>query len=119
MDTTAENEYFYAVRSFVPEFIYKYSSHHSEVLDKYKNEESFKKGFAVSGTLLSEFYQYADTEGLKDNKTKDRVIEEKLKLSLKAFLAKQTWRSDGYYYIENDNDAVIKTAVQTLQKAAQ
>jgi carboxyl-terminal processing protease len=116
MDTSGENEYFYAVRSFVPEFIYKYSSHHSDVLDKYKTEESFKKDFAVNQNLLDEFYQYADAEGLKDDKTRDKKVEDKLKLSLKAFLAKQTWRSDGYYYIINDNDAVIKTAVNTLEK---
>lgn len=119
LDTSGENEYYFAVRSFVPEFIYKYSSHHADVLGQYKSEEDFKKNYNINPAVLDEFYKYADEEGLKEDKAKDKKVEEKLKLSLKAFLAKQTWRSDGYYYVVNDNDVVIKTAVQTLEKESQ
>ncbi len=112
-DTSSENEYFYSVRSFIPEFVYKYSSQHGEVLNKFKSPEDFKKGFQVTDELLNNFYNYAQAAGLKRNTTKDNLLTDKVKLNLKAFLAKQDWRMDGYYYIINDGDKVIQTAMKT------
>jgi carboxyl-terminal processing protease len=116
MDTSGNNEYFFAVRNFVPEFIYKYSSQHADLLEKYKSEEDFKKNFVVTDGMEDEFYKYASTAGLKDDKSKDRKVEDKVKLNLKAFLAKQVWRMEGFYYIVNDDDNVVKTAVHQLMR---
>lgn len=116
MDTSADNEYFFAVRSFVPEFIYKYSSDHPQFMEKYKTMEEFNNGFAVSQQMLDEFYGYAITAGLKEQKARNPRIAERVKLNLKAFLAKQVWRMDGYYFVTNQDDNVIKTALQTLSK---
>ncbi len=116
MDTSVNNEYFYAVRSFVPEFIYKYSSQHANVLEQYKSEADFKKNFVVSDGMEDDFFKYATSAGLKEDKTKDHNVEEKVKLNLKAFLAKQMWRMEGFYYIVNDDDKVVKTAVAKLSE---
>ncbi len=115
MDTSANNEYFLTARSFVPEFVYKYSSTHADVLEKFKSPEDFKKNFVVSDELVNEFYQYAEPKGLKSGKEKPQLVVSKLKISLKAFLAKQTWRTDGYYYIQNGDDEVIKAALNVLK----
>ena len=37
-------------------------------------------------------------------------------MNLKAFIAKQIWRTDGYYYIINDDDNVIKAALDKLRQ---
>ena len=95
MDTTAESEYFYAVRSFIPEFVYNYSSH-NDVLSKFKSEDDFKKNYQVSDALLNEFYTHAFAAGLKANEARQAKITAKVKLNLKAFLAKQIWRMDGF-----------------------
>ncbi len=112
MDTSADNEYFYTVRSYVPEFVYKYSSLHSDLLDRYSSKEAFKKEFHASDELVKEFYDYATQAGLKVNKVRDAQIASKLKLNLEAFIAKQKWRLEGYYYIVNVDDNVINTALQ-------
>lgn len=114
MDTTAESEYFYAVRSFIPEFVYKYSSH-NDVLSKFKGEEDFKKNYVVSDGLLNDFYIYAFAAGLKKNEARQAKITEKVKLYLKAFLAKQVWRADGFYYVINSSDNVVETAIKKMQ----
>lgn len=115
MDTSTNNEYFLTARSFVPEFVYRYSSTHADVLEKFKSPEDFKKNFVVLDELVNEFYQYTETKGLKIGTEKQQLIVSKLKLNLKAFLAKQRWRTDGYYYIQNGDDEVIKAALEALK----
>jgi carboxyl-terminal processing protease len=112
MDTSANNDYLYQLRSFVPEFVYKYSSQHSGFLDSYKNVEQFRKDFKVTDALVAEYYSYALQAGLKQDKTKDANVAAKLRLNLAAFIAKQKWRLEGYYYIINETDDVIKAAVK-------
>lgn len=115
IDTSSTNEYFFPVRSFVPEFVYKYSSKHADMLERFKSIDEFKKGFSVSDELVNEFYQYAQTEGLKRNVVKEKQVEEKVKLTLKAFFAKQIWRMDGFYNIINTDDNVITKAVDMMK----
>ena len=115
VDTSSDNEYFYSVRSFIPEFVYKYSSNHADVLEKYSSIEDFKKNFTVTSELENEFFSYAQTAGLKRNATKEAKVDAKIKLNLKAFFAKQIWRMDGYYNISNADDKVIAKAIETLK----
>jgi carboxyl-terminal processing protease len=115
MDTTAESEYFYAVRSFIPEFVYKYSSQHADVLSRFKTEEEFKKDYEVSDGMMNDFYTYAFAAGLKKNEARQAKIGAKVKLNLKAFLAKQIWRMDGFYYIINSSDDVVETAINKMK----
>lgn len=116
MDTSADNEYFFTVGSFIPEFSYKYSSQHSGVGDRYKSVKDFDKNFEVSDELLKDFYTYASSAGLKLNEEKDKRLKQKIRMSLKAFFAKQLWRTNGYYYVMNQSDKVIGTAVDILNK---
>jgi carboxyl-terminal processing protease len=118
MDTTSESEYFYAVRSFIPEFVYKYSSLHADMLGKFKDEEDFKKDYVVSDEMVSDFYKYAMAAGLKPNEARKAKVVDKVKLNLKAFLAKQVWRMDGYYYILNPGDNVVNTAIDKLNNTS-
>lgn len=111
IDTSADNDYLYQLRSFVPEFVYKYSSQHSGLLDNYKDIEQFSREFKVTDALVAEYYAYALQSGLKQNKTKDAHLAEKLRLNLQAFIAKQKWRLEGYYYIVNTTDNVVNAAL--------
>lgn len=116
VDTSAEGEYFFTVRASIPEFVYKYSSQHSGLLDGYKTKEDFRKNFVVTDAMLNEFYTYAVAAGLQRNAAKDAKIATKLKLNIEAFIAKQTWRLDGYYYIINETDNVLNTAVSKMNE---
>lgn len=115
MDTSADNEYYFAVRSFVPEFVYKYSADHPEFLNKYKSLQEYSSGFAVSDALYNEFISYATAKGLKDKKERDGHIAPKIKTTLRAFFAKQVWRMEGYYFIANQDDSVVKAALEKMK----
>jgi carboxyl-terminal processing protease len=115
IDTGGESEYFYAVRSFIPEFVYKYSSQHADLLNRFKSEQDFKNNYVVTDQMLSDFYKYATAAGLKNNDARDAKITERVKLNLMAFLARQVWRMDGFYYILNADDNVMKAAIDKLK----
>lgn len=112
LDTSAENDYVFALRSYVPEFVYKYTSKHPGLMDSYKDVRQFRKEFVVTPEMISEYYTHAINAGLKQDKARDVKAESKLKLYIEAFMAKQQWRLEGYYYIVNENDNVIKKALE-------
>ncbi len=115
MDTSADNAFFFNVRAHVPEFVYKYYSQHAGLLAAYKTPQDFGKQYTVTNEMVLEFYKYAESAGLKRNADKEAKTEAKLKLNLKAFLAKQLWRMDGFYYIINEDDKVVKAALDKLK----
>lgn len=112
LDSSADNDYVYALRTYVPDFIYKYTSQHPGLLDSYKDVKQFRKEFVVTPDMLSAYYTHALAAGLKQDKAKDAKAEPKLKMFLEAFMAKQQWRLEGYYYIVNENDNVVKKALE-------
>ncbi len=114
-DTASENEFITAAFPFLREFAYNYNSLHASVPDNFKSVADFKNKFIVTESLMKEFYNYAKAEGLKNDNGQEKVAEPKLKLYLKAFLAKQIWRNDGYYYIINETDPVVNKALEVLK----
>ncbi len=114
IDTSGENEGFYTLLSSAREFVYKYFSLHTEKLNSYKTKEEFSKQFAVTSEMMNDFYAFAEAKGLKRDAAKEAKYEAKLKLNLKAFIAKQLWKMDGYYYIANTDDKVLKVALEKL-----
>ncbi len=115
-DTSSDIDYFYRLRTYVPEFIYRYSSQHPELLKKFRNPQDFDNSFQPDNVLIDAFYSHSVSLGLKRDLKKDQAVSWKLKQQLKAFLAKQQWRSEGYYYITNQDDKVVKTAITELSK---
>jgi carboxyl-terminal processing protease len=119
LDTVLNNEKMYRIKSFVPEFVYKYTSEHPEVLSKYKTVQEFKKGFDVDAALYNEFMEYVKKSINIDGQsplalTLSPVQVESTRHYLEAFIAKQNWRMDGFYYILNDEDVVVKEALKRM-----
>jgi hypothetical protein len=43
-------------------------------------------------------------------------VENKINQEIKAYLAEQKWRTDGFYYILNEDDKVVGKALQVIAK---
>lgn len=114
-DTSIVTDYLLQLRGYVPEFVYKYTSANPEVMDAYTDLQHFDQKFTVSSMLINDFYTYAVKAGLKRDVTKDKLAEAKLRQYIKAFLAKQKWRLDGYYFIINQTDEVVNAALMHKQ----
>jgi carboxyl-terminal processing protease len=75
----------------------------------------FKQKFEVPSSLLENFKTYAVKNGVTDEK-KFGLYTKKIEDYIKAFYAKQKWKSDGYFMIANQNDKVIQKTLIEIKK---
>jgi carboxyl-terminal processing protease len=117
IDTSFSFSYFYLVRSFIPEFIYNYYSDNQELFMQYKESEYFRNNFQVSNLLYKKFIDYAYKEGLRKDEAVLAKIADKIKTVMKAYLAKQMWKDDGFYPVMNTIDETFLKAYEVVQNA--
>lgn len=115
VDTSLAAIYLRKARVQIPEFVYKVSSLHPELLQKYSTKEEFAKQFQVTDAMLQEFYTYATKTGLVKEGKLLAANDSKIKLYIKAAFAKQLWRLEGYYFIANADDEVVSEAKKQFQ----
>jgi carboxyl-terminal processing protease len=94
-------------------FIYEYYIGHQEELRKYQSPEAFYKGFKKEWEFWDELRSYTvkDSISLDGLSVTDR---HQVEIRVKALLARLIWRTQGYYYILNQSDPVLKKAMELL-----
>lgn len=115
VDTSYNLEYFFLVRSFVPEFIYNYYSDNQSLFMQYKESDYFRTNFEVTDNLYNRFLEYSVKQGLKKNDKELSLISPKIKTLMKAYLAKQMWKDDGFYPVMNTIDNTFLEAYKIVQ----
>lgn len=117
VDTSFSFSYFFLVRSYIPEFIYNYYSDNQELFLQYKESEYFRNNFEVSDVLYKKFIEYAHKEGLRKDEALQAKIAHEIKTVMKAYLAKQMWKDDGFYPVMNTIDEAFLKAYEIVQNA--
>jgi carboxyl-terminal processing protease len=94
-------------------FIYEYYIHHQSELKQFQSPATFYSGFKKETEVWSELTSYVkkDSINLTGTRPADR---EQVDIRVKALLARLIWRSEGYYYIMNQQDPVLKKAIELL-----
>lgn len=102
--------------SVMNEFVYNYYQSNKANF-KFKNIVDFDKNFNISNEFYQTFLQYAYKNGVS---SKNSIYAEKsktyLELRLKAFLAKQQFQNDGFYFVMSKDDKMIEKALKTVEK---
>jgi carboxyl-terminal processing protease len=96
-------------------YLYTYFIQHKNELKKYKSALEFVSSFKDEEQLWQGFAAYAAKDGIKLSELSkgEKALVQK---RLLAMLARQPWRTEGYYEVLNTNDPVIKKALEELQK---
>jgi len=119
MDTSMLNPFVMGVytNNLLPEFAYNYFADNKAIFTKYTSADDFKTNFIVGDKLYNDFVSYCFEHGVPKS-TESYVEKSKKYLSyrLKAFLAKQGWKSDGFYEVAAQDDKMIQRALQELEK---
>ncbi|RPD42424.1 S41 family peptidase [Chitinophaga barathri] len=102
-------------RNIFGNFIYEYYTANAATFKQYKNAEDFNTRFTVDNSLLTAFRNFANEQKVKTEKMGQNDVSE-ISLRLKALLARQLWRSEGYYIVINHGDKVIDRAVEEMAK---
>jgi len=95
-------------------FTYHYYLQNKTQLLAYKNSKEFSTNFLFSDANWKQFVAFAAKDSVNLNST---TIKEKNNLSniLKATLARQLWRNDGYFEVINLSDLEVKKALEVLK----
>jgi carboxyl-terminal processing protease len=114
LDTNFDIHNYSILRSMIPDFIY---SNHSQYLDLYKNYKSFEdfdNKYQVDAATMNSFYQYVKNNKVAFKLNRINTFDKKLKMTLKAYIAKQLYKSEGFYQITNKTDLVIQKSIEIL-----
>jgi len=98
-------------------FIYQYYIRHQEELRKFQSPEAFYSGFKKEEDFWDELRSYAakDSVSLDGLAATDR---NQVEIRVKALLARLIWRTQGYYFILNQSDPVLKKAMGLLNSGS-
>jgi len=96
-------------------FIYAYYIQHLPTFQNYKSPADFIAGFHDEDGLWKGLGYYAskDTVSLAAIPSREKDI---LKHRLKALMARQIWRTEGYFEVSNAYDPVINKALEVIAK---
>ena len=101
-------------RGTLADFGYKYYKKHQQEFVPYKNSLSFVRSYTVSEPQWKFFENIAakDSISLTAVTANEKIAIEKI---LKASIARQLFRTEGYFESMNEDDAFIKKALQVIK----
>ena len=96
-------------------FLYRYFIQHKEEFKSYRNATDFAKKFEQEEALWKDLVPFAakDSIDLSVLSDADKKVTQR---RIKALLAKQPWRNEGFYEVLNLTDPVVKKALEELSK---
>lgn len=102
------------VRGTLSSFGYFYYLKHKEALSQYRNPVQFGNSFQITTQDWESFSVLCEKDSIslaKITAVERAYLTEKLKSSI----ARQLWRYEGYYEVENMEDRAIKEALRLIQ----
>ncbi|MCX6351884.1 MAG: S41 family peptidase [Bacteroidetes bacterium] len=118
VDTSEYSPYLQKIygKGIFSEFVIEYMDAHRESLkQKYTDVKSYAKNFVIDETIFNNFTAFAETKGIKKEASGIATSSIHIKREMKALIARQLYKNDGFWYILNQSNASYKKAIETLQ----
>lgn len=93
------------------DFAFDYADNHRKELASYADFSSFNNSFSISNAMLMEVVAYGAERGIIMNEYGLNRSREAIKRRVKAYIARNIWNDEGFYPIWNEDDQVIKEAM--------
>jgi len=96
-------------------FVYTWYVQHLPAFQNFKTPADFIAGFHDDEKLWNALVRFAekDTINLRSVNDKDRKV---LQHRIKALMARQIWRTEGYYEVSNASDPAVTKALEVINK---
>lgn len=95
-------------------FVYHYLETNRAQLNKYRSAERYASGFRFNETDKKNFIQMIQEAGIElDEKTREATLSY-IFTDMRALLARQLFDVNAYYMVSNQDDSVIRTALDSL-----
>ncbi len=104
-------------KGLIYQFAFEYTDRNRKLLSVYKNVSDFNSKFIVNGQIYNEFINYATTNGVSKETKGFTESQEKIKILIKAFIARNILDDKGFYPIYLKTDNAFLRAVEEMKKA--
>jgi len=118
-DTTNYSDYYRALvrKGILNSFILEYADNNRKtIMSEFKTFDDFKDHFEFSETELKDFIAKGEEAGVKYNEKQYKTSEKGILMVLKALVANNIWQTNEYYRIVNEDDKVIKKALEIISE---
>jgi carboxyl-terminal processing protease len=118
VDTSSYSNYFRDLirKGILNQFVLQYVDKNRDYLKKtYTDFAKFNKEFNVDSVLFADLNSYAQNAGLKFVQHDFDISENQLKISIKAYIARDIWSASEFYEIMNQNDKNFLKAVEVMK----
>lgn len=88
--------------------------HRSEILSQYVDFDTYNADFEVTESMIEDFKNFAEKEGVTWNEEQFLRSEPLIKLQIKALIARNEWDMEKYYQVVLQGDKVVNKAVEIL-----
>lgn len=116
IDKLIDNEYYTKSVGFVAPFVYHHLDTHREDYRKFETAKDFSKNVIISDKMLNDFAKYAKSEGVKMVQGDFEKAKKELAVLIKANIGRQFFGTEGFFQLLNENDVMIKKALEELKK---
>ncbi len=116
LDTSYQTDFLTAVLSnnLLNQYAIKYADNNRKQLAGFKSPEAFVSGF--NSDLMPGFLSYIKTKQVSPTEKERKATREYLQVHLKALVARQLYRDEGYFRVINQTDPYIRKALEAMSK---
>ena len=117
LDTSYNSDFYYDVMAdgLVVQFAYDYLDRNRIRFNKYVNFDEFNKSFTVTDEMYKNFAVYAGKNGIKKNEQEIRKSSPQLRNLIKAYIARQLYKNEGFYPVVHQMDRTLKKAIELMK----
>ncbi len=118
LDTTGNNDYMLKLytKGVLIDYVISFMDRsRADLTAKYKDFNSFDRDFNPDSKMLQNFENFATSHGVKENEKEFNQSRSLIAMQMKALIARQLFKSDGFYEILNEHNETFKKALEVLQ----
>ncbi len=117
IDTILYNDYHLRLARFIPDFVYRYMDANYKSFSSYSSINSFIDSYNVNAKMVDDFIAFALKKGeIEKNDKIMQLSKSQFSHSIKAQIAQQIFRSEGYYRCVSKKDKDILKALEELKR---
>lgn len=117
IDTILYNDYYLRLARFIPDFVYRYMDANYKTFSSYSSINSFIDSYNVNAKMVDDFIAFALKKGeIEKNDKIMQLSKSQFAHSIKAQIAQQIFRSEGYYRCVSKKDKDILKALEELKR---
>ncbi|MBA3898817.1 MAG: PDZ domain-containing protein [Bacteroidetes bacterium] len=97
------------------QFAFEYVDRNREKMKQYKSFSDFNKSFVVNDQMFSDFLKFAEKNGVRTDFTGVNKSGKLIRIRIKAHIARQLWKNEGYFPIIHTIDNTFLKAMEIIK----